>query len=210
MQMDGPSPGVLGALVPDGRRPVTVPRAQLFRGAQATISKAPQARADRVRIPGEDGHVADEPRRAATSNHRFTLGEDGLPRQKKSVWNGGDTFAELDGELDAEDLTDLKDIFSAKASTAPVRRKSPQHLAIRASPLDAKRAQNATIALAIASRKFRGDFDRVWRAVAECAAALPIDALERLQEVLTNKEGDGIGHPVVPRGAGGAAERACL
>jgi hypothetical protein len=107
---------------------------------------------------------------------------------KKSVWNGGDTFAELDGELDAEDLTDLKDIFSAKASTAPVRRKSPQHLAIRASPLDAKRAQNATIALAIASRKFRGDFDRVWRAVAECAAALPIDALERLQEVLPTKK----------------------
>ena len=27
---------------------------------------------------------------------------------KKSVWNGGDTFAEH-GELDAEDLTDLKD-----------------------------------------------------------------------------------------------------
>ena len=54
--------------------------------------------------------------------------------------------------------------------------------------MDAKRAQNATIALAIASRKFRGDFDRVWRAVAECAAALPIDALERLQEVLPTKK----------------------
>jgi len=105
---------------------------------------------------------------------------------KKSVWNGGDTFAEH-GELDAEDLTDLKDIFSAKASTAPVRRKSPPSI-MRASPLDAKRAQNATIALAIASRKFRGDFDRVWRAVAECAAALPIDALERLQEVLPTKK----------------------
>ena len=99
---------------------------------------------------------------------------------KKSVWNGGDTFAELDGELDAEDLTDLKDIFSAKAkcSGGASRRAS----LARASPLDAKRAQNATIALAIASRKFRGDFDRVWRAVAECAAGkLPIDALERLQ-----------------------------
>ena len=106
--------------------------------------------------------------------------------QKKSVWNGGDTFAEH-GELDAEDLTDLKDIFSAKASNVPVRRKSPPSI-MRASPLDAKRAQNATIALAIASRKFRGDFDRVWRAVAECAAALPIDALERLQEVLPTKK----------------------
>ena len=106
--------------------------------------------------------------------------------QKKSVWNGGDTFAEH-GELDAEDLTDLKDIFSAKASNVPVRRKSPPSI-MRASPLDAKRAQNATIALAIASRKLRGDFDRVWRAAAECAAALPIDALERLQEVLPTKK----------------------
>ena len=125
-----------------------------------------------------------EPQRATIALHWEKMDS----HAKKSVWNGGDTFAELDGELDAEDLTDLKDIFSAKASTAPVRRKSPQHLAIRASPLDAKRAQNATIALAIASRKFRGDFDRVWRAVAECAAALPIDALERLQEVLPTKK----------------------
>ena len=128
---------------------------------------------------------SDAPQRATIALHWEKMES---TSQKKSVWNGGDTFAELDGELDAEDLTDLKDIFSAKASTAPVRRKSPQHLAIRASPLDAKRAQNATIALAIASRKFRGDFDRVWRAVAECAAALPIDALERLQEVLPTKK----------------------
>jgi hypothetical protein len=108
---------------------------------------------------------------------------------RKSVWNGGDGFEENgDSALDAEDLTALNDIFSAKVSTTPlVRRASPQHHQ-QASPLDAKRAQNATIALAIASRKFRGDFERVWRAVAECSSALPSDALERLQEVLPTKK----------------------
>ena len=78
MQMDGPSPGVHERGTAFAASPS--PARRLFRGAQATISKAAQAGACRVRIPGEDGHVADEPRRrrAATRDDRITLGEDGV------------------------------------------------------------------------------------------------------------------------------------
>ena len=173
--------GVLARMQMDGCSEQLKSRFRKLHKLEPTESVAPERTVTSPTGPAE-------PQRATIALHWEKMDS----HAKKSVWNGGDTFAELDGELDAEDLTDLKDIFSAKASTAPVRRKSPPSIT-RASPLDAKRAQNATIALAIASRKFRGDFDRVWRAVAECAAALPIDALERLQEVLpTKKETDSV------------------
>ena len=53
----------------------------------------------------------------------------------KSVWNGGDTFASW-MELDAEDLTDL--IFQCEDGRR-CGEVAPQIM--RASPLDAKRAQ---------------------------------------------------------------------